>query len=147
MIKNRKISEKYIINYLRKLNFKKNESFDFKNDAAFLKVPKNKQIVVTNDTIVESVDFFKNDPPESIANKIVTCNLSDLSSMGSTPYSYTLSLSLPKHINNFWIIKFSKKLESLQKKYNFFLIGGDISQSDKIVISANFLDMLSKEEF
>ena len=35
------ISEDYIINkYLKKLNFKKDETFDFKNDAAYLKIPK-----------------------------------------------------------------------------------------------------------
>ena len=52
MHRNKKISEKYIINkYLRNLNFNKVETFNFKNDAAFLKIPKNKQVVVTNDII------------------------------------------------------------------------------------------------
>ena len=42
MKKNNKISEEYIINkYLKKLNFKKIETFNFNNDAAFLKIPKN----------------------------------------------------------------------------------------------------------
>ena len=68
------ISEKNIIyKYLKKLNFQKLETFNFENDAAFIKLPKNKKLVITNDTILESVDFFKNDKPESIANKIVTC--------------------------------------------------------------------------
>ena len=60
-MKNKLLSEEYIINkYLKKLNFKKIETFNFNNDAAFLRIPKNKQLVVTNDTILESVDFFKN---------------------------------------------------------------------------------------
>ena len=43
MKKNKKISEEYIIyKYLRKLNFKKIETFNFKNDASFLKIPRNK---------------------------------------------------------------------------------------------------------
>ena len=74
-------------------------------------------MIVTNDTIVESVDFFKNDPPESIAKKIITYNLSDISSMGAIPYSYTLSLSLPKGLKEIWLSKFVNKLFSLQKKY------------------------------
>ena len=142
---NNKISEKYIIyKYLRKLNFKKIETFNFNNDAAFLKIPKNKQLVVTNDTILESVDFFKNDPPESLANKIITYNLSDISSMGASPYAYTLSLCLPKNINNIWLKKFTKKLFFLQKKYNFFLIGGDLSKSKNIIISSNFFGFVTK---
>ena len=139
------ISEKYIINkYLRNLNFNKIETFNFKNDAAYLKIPKNKQLVVTNDTISESVDFFKNDPPESLANKIVTYNLSDISSMGASPYSYTLSLCLPKSTNDIWLKKFTRKLFFLQKKYNVFLIGGDLSSSHKIIISSNFFGFVSK---
>ena len=142
---NNKISEKYIIyKYLRKLNFKRIETFNFNNDAAFLKIPKNKQLVVTNDTILESVDFFKNDPPESLANKIITYNLSDISSMGASPYAYTLSLCLPKNIKNIWLKKFTKKLFFLQKKYNFFLIGGDLSKSKNIIISSNFFGFVTK---
>ena len=145
MKKYKKISEKYIIDkYLRNLHFKKKETFDFKNDAALLNIPNNKKLVVTNDTIIESVDFFKNDPPESLANKIITYNLSDISSMGASPYAYTLSLCLPKNINNIWLKKFTKKLFFLQKKYNFFLIGGDLSKSKNIIISSNFFGFVTK---
>ena len=144
MINNKKITEKYIIKkYLQKLNFNKKETFNFTNDASFLKIPLNKKVIITNDSIVESVDFFKNDPPESIANKIVTSNLSDISSMGAYPYAYTLSLCLPKNIEKKWLQNFTKKLYSLQKKYNFFLIGGDLSQSNKIVISSNFFGLIN----
>ena len=145
MKKYKKISEKYIIDkYLRNLSFNKKETFDFKNDASFLKIPKNKKLVVTNDSIVESVDFFNNDPAESIANKIIIYNLSDISSMGASPYAYTLSLCLPKNIKDKWLHKFTQKLLILQKKYNFFLIGGDISSSNKIVISSNFFGFVPK---
>ena len=91
MKKYKGISEKNIIyKYLKKLNFQKLETFNFDNDAAFIKLPKNNKLVITNDTILESVDFFKNDNPESIANKIVTYNLSDISAMGSSPYAYRM---------------------------------------------------------
>ncbi len=147
MKKNKIISEKYIIDkYLRNLNYNKIETFDFKNDAAYLKIPKNKKLIVTNDTILESTDFFNNDPPESIANKIVIYNLSDISSMGASPYAYTLSLCLPKNISDIWLYKFTKKLNFLQRKYNFFLIGGDLSKSKKIIISSNFFGFASKNK-
>ena len=58
--------------------------------------------------------------------------------MGADPYTYTLSLSIPNRTSSEWIIKFTKKLFNLQKKYNFFLIGGDIGKSNEIQISANF---------
>ena len=139
------ISEIDIINkYLKKLNFHKKETFNFENDGAFLKTKKNKEIIITNDTILESVDFFKSDDPESIAQKIVTYNLSDLSSMGADPHSYTLSLCLPKNLKSEWLIRFTKKLYNLQKKYNFFLLGGDISKSRQLTISSNFFGYIKK---
>ena len=109
MIKNKIISEKYILKkYLTKLTFNKDETFQLNNDAAYLNLPSNKHLIVTNDTILESVDFFKNDSPESIANKIVTCNLSDISAMGACPYCYTLSLSIPKNINEIYSVSFGQ---------------------------------------
>ena len=74
-----KISENFIIyKLLKKLNFNKLESFKFENDAAYLNTSKNYKTIVTTDTIIENIDFFKNDPPESIAQKLVCANLSDL---------------------------------------------------------------------
>ena len=143
--KNKITEQKIIYRYLNKLNFNKSETFNFNNDAAFLKKRKNKEIVVTNDTIVESVDFFKSDPPESVAQKIITYNLSDISSMGADPYAYTLSLSLPKKITHEWISKFVKKILYFQNKYNFFLLGGDISQSNQLIISSNFFGYVAKQ--
>ena len=146
-MKNKFLSEQYIINkYLKKLNFNKSESYNFRNDGAFFKIPKNNKIIVTNDTIIENVDFFKSDPPKSIANKIITCNLSDISSMGAVPYAYTLSLCLPKKLNNEWLNLFTKSLFSFQKKFDFFLIGGDLSKSDKIVISSNFFGFVKEKK-
>ena len=146
MKKNKKIiSESHIINkYLKKLNFNKKESFNFSNDGGFLKSKINKDIVVTNDGIVEGVDFYKNDSPESIAQKIITYNLSDLSSMGAMPYCYTLSLSLSSYIDNLWLNRFSKALFYLQNKYNFFLLGGDIGKSKQLNISASFYGYVKK---
>ena len=143
--KNKITEQKIIYRYLNKLNFNKSETFNFNNDAAFLKKRKNKEIVVTNDTIVESVDFFKSDPAESVAQKIITYNLSDISSMGADPYAFTLSLSLPKKITSEWISKFVNKILYFQNKYNFFLLGGDISQSNQLIISSNFFGYVAKK--
>ena len=39
-MKNKFLSEQYIINkYLKKLNFNKSESYNFRNDGAFFKIP------------------------------------------------------------------------------------------------------------
>ena len=141
------LTENFIINnYLKKLNFKKKESFNFENDGAYLNVSKNEKIVASTDTIVEGVDFFTNDSTNSIAHKIICYNLSDISSMGAVPYCFSLSLGLPKKISKKWLDTFSSKISKLQKKYKFFLLGGDIAQTKHIVISATFFGKISKSK-
>jgi thiamine-monophosphate kinase len=133
------LSEKVIINsLLKKLNFNKKGTFNFENDAAYLTTPKNYKTIVTTDTITENIDFFYNDPPESVAQKLVCVNLSDLSAMGSAPVAYTLNLSLNAKINLIWLKRFTSRLYKLQKQYNFYLLGGDISNSLELSLSANF---------
>jgi len=139
------LSENFIINhYLKKLNFKKKESYNFENDGAYLKVSKNEKVVTSTDTIVEGIDFFNNDSADSIAHKIICYNLSDISSMGAVPYCFSLSLGLPKKISKKWLHIFSLKILKLQKKYKFFLLSGDIAQTKHIIISATFFGKISK---
>ena len=58
--------------------------------------------------------------------------------MGSLPVAYTLNLSLNDKITINWFKRFTNRLFTLQKKYNFYLLGGDISKSSELSISANF---------
>ena len=141
------LTEKTIVNkYLKKLNLNNKGTFNFENDAAYIKINKKKKLVITTDSISENIDFFKFDDPKSIANKIVTINLSDLSAMGVDPYAYSLSLFLPNYINKYWLKIFTNQLLKLQKKYNFYLLGGDLSKSNKLSMSASFFGFPKKNK-
>ena len=133
---NFQLSEKFIINnFLKKLNLNTTGTFNFENDAAFLKTSSKNKTVVTTDTIIENIDFFTNDPPESIAQKIMCVNLSDISAMGAKPKTYTLNLSINSTIDKTWLKRFSKQLSKIQKKYKMYLLGGDISKSKEISLT------------
>ncbi len=145
LIKNN-LSEKLIINqYFKKLNFKKKGTFNFENDGAYLEFKNNKhKLTFTTDTISENIDFFSNDDPKSIAQKITTVNLSDIFAMGAYPHSYLLNLLLPNYINENWLNSFSNQLKKIQLKYKFYLLGGDLSKSNKLVISSTFIGCINK---
>ena len=144
MNQKKKIDENIIINdFLKKLNFSKKETFNFENDAAILKVPINKEIIVSHDALTENIHFFSSDSPESIALKSIRTNLSDLVSMGATPYCYTMSLCLNNNINKYWLKKFTNALYKEQKKYNFYLLGGDIISSNYISISISAFGLIN----
>ena len=138
LIKNN-LSEKIIIdNYLKKLNFNKKGTFNFENDGAYLYINNNYKLAITSDTISEGTDFFSKDDPKSIAQKITTVNLSDIFAMGAIPHSYTLNLLLPNYVSHKWLAAFSNKLKKIQLKYGFYLLGGDLSKSNKLIISSTF---------
>ena len=141
-----KLSEKIIINkLLKKLNFKKLGTYNFENDGAYLNISKKYKNVVTTDTIIENIDFFKKDPPESIAQKLICTNLSDLSAMGSIPKAYTLNLSITPSIDFKWLKKFTNRLFILQKKYKIYLLGGDISKSKELNLTSTFFGESEKK--
>ena len=144
---NNKLSEKLIINnYLKKLNFKNKGTFDFKNDGAYLELKnRNYKLTVTTDSISEDIDFFLNDDPRSIAQKITTVNLSDIFAMGAFPHSYVLNLYLPNGINENWLNLFTHQLKKIQRKYGFYLLGGDLSKSNKLVVSSTFFGSIKKK--
>ena len=146
LIKNN-LSEKIIINkYFKKLNFKKKGTFNFENDGAYLDIKnKNYKFTVTTDSISEGIDFFSNDDPKSIAQKITTVNLSDIFAMGALPHSYLLNLNLPNYINENWLNSFSNQLLKIQNKYGFYLLGGDLSKSNKLIISSTFFGSIKKK--
>jgi thiamine-monophosphate kinase len=83
--------------------------------------------VVTTDTIIEGVDFFATDPPETIAQKALRVNLSDLAAKGAKPEAYLLTLALPKRITTAWLRAFARGLKKDQRKFGITLIGGDLS--------------------
>ncbi len=146
LIKNN-LSEKLIINkYFKKLNFKKKGTFNFDNDGAYLELKnKNYKLTVTTDNISEDIDFFSYDEPKSIAQKITTVNLSDIFAMGALPHSYLLNLHLPNYINEKWLNSFSSELKKIQHKYGFYLLGGDLSKSNKLIVSSTFFGFIKNK--
>ncbi|HUO90992.1 MAG TPA: thiamine-phosphate kinase [Rhizomicrobium sp.] len=95
------------------------------DDVALL--PARAGRVVKTDTIVEGVDFFPNDPPETIAQKALRVNLSDLAAKGAKPEGYLLTLVLPRHITTAWVKAFARGLARDQRRFGITLLGGDMS--------------------
>jgi len=126
--------------------FMREVTFDFENDGAYLDLNDNNyKLTVTTDSISEDIDFFSNEDPKSIAQKITTVNLSDIFAMGALPHSYLLNLHLPNNINENWLNSFSNELKKIQRKYGFYLLGGDLSKSNKLIVSSTFFGFIKKK--
>ncbi len=102
------------------------------DDCAYLK---DLGIVISQDSLVEDIHFKrKYTTPFQLGYKSVMVNLSDIASSGAEPSYLTVSLSLPKNINNDFIKEFYEGAKNACGD-NVKIVGGDITGSDKIFIS------------
>lgn len=106
-------------------------AFGLIDDAAVLK-SHGDDIVVTTDAIVESVHFFPDDPPQTLARKALRANLSDLAAKGAVPAGFVLSLAL-RQADDAWLAPFAKALGEDARAYACPLLGGDTDHTPGLV--------------
>ena len=97
------------------------------DDVALIDGPAGEQYVLTTDTIIEGVDYFPDDPPFQVAQKLLRVNLSDIAAKGAAPFGYLLTTVLPKTHGDAWLDEFTKGLAADQKEFGLMLLGGDSS--------------------
>ena len=97
------------------------------DDVALIDGPAGEQYVLTTDAIIEGVDYFPDDPPFQVAQKLLRVNLSDLAAKGATPFGYLLTTALPQTRGEAWLEEFAKGLAADQKEFGVTLLGGDSS--------------------
>lgn len=111
-----------------------------RDDAALLRPPPGRDLVLTVDALVAGVHFFADDPPESIARKALRVNLSDLAAKGARPEGFLLALALPGDWREDWLGAFSRALGADGAAYGCPLLGGDtVSTPGPLTISITAL--------
>lgn len=105
-------------------------AFGLTDDAAAIPPRPGHDLIVTTDTIMEGVDFFAFDPPDSVAKKALRVNLSDLAAKGAEPSQYLLSLMLPPSTSSAWLEAFSGGLADDQQQFGLSLLGGDTGRTE-----------------
>src|SRR6516164_9272710 len=101
-------------------------AFGLKDDAAIVPARSGHDLIVTTDTIAEGTDFFASDPPDTIAQKALRVNLSDLAAKGAEPAHYLLNLTLPHAAREDWLQAFAAGLARDQQAFGISLLGGDM---------------------
>jgi thiamine-monophosphate kinase len=99
--------------------------------------------VFTTDMLIEDVDFTLAIPLHFIARKSLAVNLSDLAAMGATPELALVSLAMPRTLADN-IDPFLRALAAIAAEYDVEIIGGDLSRSEKLVISVTMIGRASE---
>ena len=97
------------------------------DDCAVLRVPNDKDLVFSLDTLVEGVHFPHNADAAELAWRLLGAAVSDLAAMGAEPNNFTLALTLPD-LDQHWLQRFSENLALAAKQYKITLAGGDTTK-------------------
>ena len=104
-------------------------SLNLMDDAAVVMPPPGRELVLTTDTIVAGVHFLPDDPPGTVAQKLLRVSLSDLAAMGADPWAYLLNVSVPRDTGAGWWTAFAAGLALDQATYGLTLLGGDTTST------------------
>lgn len=103
------------------------------DDCAFL--PEFK-LCITQDNLIEDVHFSLDTiDPFSLGFKAVSVNVSDLVSSFSFPKYASIGLSLKEDVSESFVEEFYKGVNHAANVYELIISGGDLTKSDKMMIS------------
>jgi len=138
-------SEQQIVERLQRLfavNFPAGIEVGIGDDAAVLTGIKNK-LVATTDMAVEDIHFRTAwSSPFQIGAKLATANLADLFAMGATPKYLLVAAALPNKVAADFIDELAKGIRSVADNFEVAVVGGDLSQAEKIALSITALGEL-----
>jgi thiamine-monophosphate kinase len=100
-------------------------AFGLTDDAAAIAPPAGCDLVLKTDGVIAGVHFFPDDPPDTVAKKVLRMNLSDLAAKGAKPLGFLLALALPQGIGEAWLSSFARGLGEDAEYFGCPLLGGD----------------------
>lgn len=100
------------------------------DDAAVIAPPRNRQLVLTTDLLVEGVHFdLQTASLKEIGYKAAIANLSDIAAMGARPEYALVSIALPAAWTTTNVMRLYAGIMEACRPYRVALIGGDTSSS------------------
>lgn len=100
-------------------------AFALVDDAGQLSVPADVDVVVTTDMVANTVHFLPGDPPETVAQKALRVNISDLAAKGARPLAYVIGLGVSPDVTEGWLAEFARGLKADHERFGITLLGGD----------------------
>lgn len=118
-----------------------------RDDVAVLPSRPGFDLVLTKDALIEGVHFLAEDPLDTVAQKLLRVNLSDLAAKGAEPFGYLLACHWSPRCG--WAEReaFVAGLAADQATFGIALLGGDtVSTPGPASFSATMLGWVPKGE-
>ena len=104
------------------------------DDASILKID-DLNLISTSDMLIQSRHFPSKMSFWQMGFKAVSCNISDLAAMGAEPLGFLLSIGIPKDLDYDSFIEIIDGVRYGCDFYSISLLGGDLNETDEIIIS------------
>jgi thiamine-monophosphate kinase len=92
--------------------------------------------LITNDVLVENVDFASDTPLRFVARKSLVANLSDIAAMGGRPQYAIVAIGSPDEARAAALIE---ELAVAAREQNVEIIGGDLSRAVELFVSITLI--------
>lgn len=92
-------------------------------------------LVVTTDTLVESVDFLPDEDAGRLGRRAVSVGLSDLAAMGAWPDFFLLTIGFPESAGEEMPLALALSAARRGEEFGASLVGGDLSRATEIFLS------------
>ncbi len=106
------------------------EALGLTDDAALVAAGPRQDYAITTDLVVSGRHFLPNDPPQTVAAKLLGVNLSDLAAMGAKPAFGFLGVALPAGTDDAWLDAFTGGLADRAAAWGLGIAGGDTVGTD-----------------
>lgn len=114
------------------------------DDCAVVEFSRKQYQLLTSDMLVEGVDFKSSEDPYLVGRKAMAASLSDIAACAGTPKYALVSLGLPKAFRVRSADRLYAGMAGIAKKFGVDIAGGDLSSSDKLVISVSLTGLVDK---
>jgi len=106
--------------------------------------------LITTDTLLEGTHFKiakKNKKPLffNLGVKVLIANISDISSMGGYPTHALVTIGIPKSVKDEDVKNLYAGINSIAKKHDIDIVGGDTIRSSKLLVSITLMGEVEKE--
>ena len=115
------------------------------DDCAVLAFDQKSYQLFTCDMLVEGVDFRSNEDPRLIGRKAIAVSISDIAACAGKPTHCLVSLGLPKKTSLKFCDQLFKGMRDIASQYKINIVGGDLSQSEKLVVDVSMLGLVEKK--
>ena len=116
------------------------------DDCAAVEKDAERLVVTTTDCLME--DFhFKRDlvKPSHLGVKSLSVSVSDIAAMGGVPRFFLSNIGITSDTTEQYMSDFLDGLKQASERYNIFLIGGNITSSEKFLVDIMVLGEVEKE--